>query len=339
MNGEEYKEALERAIMPQKIDEWLHDGCKGVMALLCVGYRAMSRRDVFLAMAKYLWNKCEATEPGNTMDEMAFGYRQNTKHGFRNIMRMIEETPQISLLTFQRITDQNEDVDGVENLIEEKGYLLELMGIWMKLLKEVNHTDYPYDEVTYYIEKIWEKQLGCIKEEDDDTLNMLDILEACTLEPTFSKMVMPLVKNDPQRWLGATVLKLSDGGREYYLLKSRGIHALFGSLEKMSDEMKILVNTAKDENKQYVEAYQRLIYGLAAMTVNKKETNIPDKYKQPESLAVSAFPELAASKILGIGAAMPLVAALKQMTGTDFWKGKDLRVHREAAGLYFGTEI
>ena len=134
-------------------------------------------------------------------------------------------------------------------------------------------------------------------------------------------------------------MKLHDEEKEYYLLKSRGIHALFGSLEKMYDEMKVIVNTAKEENKTYVEAYKSLIYGLAAITVNREDVHIPEKYKVPENLEVNRYPDLASSEFLGDGAVMPLEDALGQIMDTDFWKGKDLRIHREDPGYYFGMEL
>lgn len=339
IDGKEYNLALEKEIIPQKIDEWMSGGYSGVMGLLCAGFHAMSRKDVFLAMSKYIWHKCEGIEGGMTMGELTYGYGKDKQHGFMNIMKVIDETPQIQLLTFQRLTDEDEKEDGVMSLIEESDYPLELMGIWMNQLNDVKHTDYPYGEVTFYIEKLWDRLLKKVKNEDGGTLDMIDILATCTLEPTFSKMAMPLVKDNPQRWLGATVMILHDSGKEYYLLKSRAIHALFGSLEKMYDEMKIIVNTAKDENKAYVEAYQDLIYRLAAIMVNKKDDAIPDKYKEPESIEVDKYPDLAASELLGNGPVMPLADALAQIKETDFWKGKDLRIHREDPGFYFGMEL
>lgn len=339
IDGEEYNQSLEKEIIPQKIDEWMSGGYMGVMGLLCASYHAMSRKDVFLAMAKYIWHKCEGIDGAMTIGEITYGYGKDRKHAFSNIMKVIEETPQIQLLTFQRLTDEDEKEDGVLSLIEGSDYPLELMGIWMNQLNDVKHTDYPYGEVTFYIEKLWDRLLEKVKNENGGTLDMIDILASCTMEPTFSKMVLPLVTDNPQRWLGATVMVLHDSGQEYYLLKSRGIHALFGSLEKMYDEMKIIVNTARDEDKEYVEAYQNLIYGLAAMTVNMKDSDIPDKYKEPESLEVDKFPDLATSELLGNGPAMPLADALAQIKETDFWKGKNLRIHREDPGFYFGTEL
>lgn len=339
IEGKDFNQAIEKDIMPQKIDEWMAGGYTGVMGLLCVGYHSMSRKDVFLSMAKYIWHKCERIDSIHSLGDITYGYGNDTKHGFKNIMAVIEDTPQIRLLTFQCLTDENEKEDGVMSLIEESDYPLELMGIWIYQLNDLNYTDYPYGEVTYYIERIWDRLLEKAKKEDGGTLDMIDILATCTLEPTFSKMVLPLVKDNPQRWLGATVMVLHDDGKEYYLLKSRGIHALFGSLEKMYNEMKVIVNTAKKENKAYVEAYQSLIYGIAAMTVNKKDDTIPDKYKEPESIEVDKFPDLAASELLGNGPVMPLADALAQIKETDFWKGKDLRIHREDPGFYFGTEL
>ncbi len=339
IDGEEFNQSLEKEIIPQKIDEWMTGGYSGVMGLLCAGYLSMSRKDVFLAMAKYIWHKCEGKEGTKTLGEITYGYGKDTQHSFKNIMAVIKETSQIQLLTFQCLPDEQEKEDGVLSLIEESDYLFELMGIWMNQLNGLKHTDYPYGEVTFYMEKLWNRLLEKVKKEDGGTLDMIDILATCTLESTFSKMVLPLVTENPQRWLGATVLILHDGGKEYYLLKSRGIHALFGSLEKMYDEMKIIVNTAKGENKAYVEAYQSLIYGLAAMTVNKDEIDIPEKYKEYDSLEVDKYPDLATSELLGTGSVMPLADALAQIKGTDFWEGKDLRIHREDPGFYFGTEI
>ena len=45
---------------------------------------------------------------------------------------------------------------------------------------------------------------------------------------TFEEMVLPLVSDNPKRWLGATITKLNDGDKYYYFLKSDAVYALFG---------------------------------------------------------------------------------------------------------------
>lgn len=75
------------------------------------------------------------------------------------------------------------------------------------------------------------------------------------------------------------------------------------------------------------------------MTVNKKDPNISDKHKQPDSIEVAAYPALSESVLLGPGAIMPLGAALRQMQKMPFWKGKDIRIHREELNVFFYPEI
>ena len=174
---------------------------------------------------------------------------------------------------------------------------------------------------------------------DIDTLNMIEIWADSTMENTFEEMVMPTVKDNPQRWLGATIVKLKDGEKDYYLLKSKAVHAIFGSKEKMIDEMKRLVADAKAENKAYVEAYSHLIFRLNNIINPQSDPMFPEMYEETRGVEVTELPALEDSKLIGIGPVMPVSAAIGRMRQTAFWKGDELRMRRSDPGYYLGSEI
>lgn len=155
----------------------------------------------------------------------------------------------------------------------------------------------------------------------------------------FYKDGLPLITENPRRWLGATVLTLKSGREEYYLLKSRTIHAIFGDLESMYREIEDLVNAAKSEDLEYVKAYQSLILGIAAMIVNKEDPFINNKYKEPDSIKVEAYPAISESIFVGTAAVMPLAAALKEIQDTPYWQSENLHIHQDVLDYFLSTEI
>lgn len=344
VDGESFRNALQEGKLPERIGEWLEKGYQGVLSLFCAVNGSLSKKEFYNSMTSYIWHKCEKQEHVSSINKMTYGYEGSwVKHNFKNIMKLIASTPQIGLMSFQHINIYKEDdvskEDAMGTLIQESQYPLELMGIWMSELNRTSDTEYPYSDARTYVLKLWQRLVKMAREDESLTLCIIDILGSCSLEDTFNTMVLPLVVEDPKRWLGATVIRLSYGKNEYYLLKSRGIHALFGSLRAMYKEMEKICDFVREEDRPYVNEYKSLIYGLAAITVNKRDSSIDDKYKSPETLNVERFASLKEGRFLGIGPAMPIDDALKQIQSTPFWKGKGLRIRRKDPGYYFGTEI
>ena len=218
----------------------------------------------------------------------------------------------------------------MDAMIQEGKYLLELMGIWLNELRSVKDTDYPYEEVRFYVETIWKKILEQADGDTVGTLDVIDILGECTLEDTFNSMVLPLVIQNPQRWLGATVLQLKDKDKDYYLLKNRGVQAIFGSLAKMYGEINKIVTYVADENKDYVNAYSSLINNMAYTLKNNTDLRIFEKDR---------YSALASGTLLGSPAMLPLKAAILRCHKESFWQGREIRIHREESTYYFDEEV
>lgn len=344
VDSNEFANAVKEQTLPEKVGEWIDDGCQGVLGLLCSVHFVIPRRDVFLSMAKYIWHKCEGINLINSLSQLSYGYDKTQKHSYKNIRDLIRITPQVHLMTFQRLSSydgssEEENPDCMEGLIKDSPLSLELMGIWMEEMRQTANTDYPYGDVKYYIEMLWKKLTEELGDRDIDTLNMIEIWADSTMENTFEEMVMPTVTDNPQRWLGATIVKLKDGEKKYYLLKSKAVHAIFGSNDKMIDEMKQLVASAKAEDKAYVEAYSRLIFRLNNIAHLHTVSIIPERNGRPLGLEVTELPALEDSKMIGVGPVMPIDAAIKKLRQTAFWKGENLRISRSDPGYYFGTEI
>jgi len=253
-------------------------------------------------------------------------------------MELIAETPQIHLLTFQNL-DREDDGNENEELTSYIGLGLEMMGIWMNELRHTMNKDYPYAEVKEHIRSLWKKLITEVRDRDIDTLNMIEICGDCTDEDTFEEMVFPMVCANPKRWLGATITRLKDGDKYYYLLKSEATHALFGSQEKVVQEMKVIKAHTKDEDKEYVGAYEHLINRIAALTINNKDQMIPDKYKKAACIEISELPALDESRFIGVDPVMSIGKAIDQLRKTSFWRGEDIRIIRGDSNFYFYAGI
>jgi len=344
LEAEEFNQSVEEGNLPTKVGEWVASGYVGVIGLLSAIHFKIARRDLFEAMISYVWYRCEQMNAISSLDNLTYGYDKEAKHSYSNIRKVIAEVPQFELMTFQRLSafdDPTEvkDSDSMEALIEQSDRTLELMGVWMNMLRSVNNTDYPYDEVRYYIEMIWKKVTGGLTRSKQDTLDVIDILGDCTLEDTFDELVLKLVKDNPQRWLGATILKLKDGDKEYYMLKSRAIHALFGSYDKVVKELDKIEAFIKIEHKDYVHDYINLVNRLAAMTINRDDASIDNKYKKSACIECSELKTLERSVFIGMKLVRPIATAIMQIHKTPFWQGESLRIHREEQGAYMGSYI
>jgi hypothetical protein len=342
---EELNNALDRHELSERIPNYVSEGLSGVMGMLSAVYRCMSRREVFESMIAYIWAVCENDESSNSFSLMSKGYyKEEWKHSYKNIRQLMQVTPQIQLITFQRLSGyddatEKKDEDSMEDLIEHTPHPIELMAIWLEELKDVKNTDYPYDEVDYYIKKIWERLVREDKGTPMDTLNMIEILGDCSQEDTFDKKVLPLVVSNPKRWLGATVKLVKEGSKEYYILKSHETHALFGCQGKMVHELRTVKDAVKAEDKAYVEAYEHLAHRLAAMILHKDDDYIDEEYKNEDSIRTSELPELSESLFVGTEIHQSIGSAIGQISGKAFWTGKDLRIHRENPSFFFGTDI
>lgn len=333
VDAEEFNKAVQEENLPQKIGEWIDGGYTGVMGLLCAAHGSMKRKDVFLSLIQFIWHQCDRIPGKNTLGALTYGYDgKNVRHGFKSIMDVIKKYPQIELLTFHHLTDTNNQSpnDDMDAMIQEGKYLLELMGIWLNELRSVKDTDYPYEEVRYYVETIWKRILEQADGDTVGTLDVIDILGECTLEDTFNSMVLPLVIQNPQRWLGATVLQLKDKDKDYYLLKNRGVQAIFGSLAKMYGEINKIVTYVADENKDYVNAYSSLINNMAYTLKNNTDLRIFEKDR---------YSALASGTLLGSPAMLPLKAAILRCHKESFWQGREIRIHREESTYYFDEEV
>lgn len=337
----EFIDTLEKGLMSQRIGKWVQEGSTGVISLMCIAYGYQTRKDVFATMAEYIWHRCERVNLEDHANDFAAGYgKTNYRHSYRQIKEMIKEIPQIHLLTYQNIDpDETTEEDDIEQLISESGLTLEHIGVWLNELRQTTNLDYPYSYVKHYMDMLWKKLMAGIGDRDIDTLNVIEIIGDSTFEDTFETMVLPLVCENPQRWLGATVAKLKYGDRDYYILKSEAIHALFGNLSRMDDEMKTIVNQAKDSDKEYVKEYSDLLYRTADLTVWKTKSEIDDKYKTPDCLEEKELPALGKSKIIGGTHMMPIENVIEQISKSAFWKGEELRIHREQPNYYFETKI
>lgn len=344
VDGNEFIESVKNGTLYQKVGEWIDNDCSGVLELLCTVYAYVSRRQLFLSMVEYIWHQCENSKAENTLNKLTYGYEpEDYKHGYKSICDLIAEVPQIQLLTFQHLPEPGEPItneNNLETLINESDRTLEWMGVWLNALRHTHQKDYPYEEIMHYVDLLWNKLVSELPNDAMSTMNVIDIWADCTSEDTFTRMVLPLITVHPRRWLGATVTSINHEGKEYYLLKSRGVHAVFGSHARISGVLPQIIGGVKDEDKDYVAAYATLVNRLDALLAKEEIYSVADRYELLlEGIETGQLPALADGIMTGLDLSMPIETALEQLRQTPFWKGDDLRIRREAPQFYFGTEI
>lgn len=344
VDGNEFMDSVKNGTLYQRVGEWIDDGCSGVIELLCTVYAFVSRRQLFLSMVEYIWHQCENSKAENTVSKLTYGYdTKEYKHGYKSISALIAETPQIKLLTFQHLPEPGESIskeNNLEKLIDDSNRTMELMGIWLNALRHTQQKDYPYEEIMHYVDLLWNKLISELPNDAMSTLNVIDIWADCTSEDTFERMILPLIKAHPQRWLGATVTTIKHEEKKYYLLKSRGTHAIFGSRARISGILPQIIGSARDEDKDYVVAYANLVDRLDAILDNEEVYSVVGRMEVlMEGIETASLPALADGIMIGLDLSIPIEAAFNQLRDTPFWKGDDLRIRRESPQFYFKTDI
>lgn len=344
VDGNEFMDSVKNGTLYQSVGEWIDDGCSGVIELLCTVYAYVSRRQLFLSMVEYIWHQCENSKAENTVSKLTYGYdTKEYKHGYKSISGLIAETPQIKLLTFQHLPEPGESIskeNNLEKLIDDSNRTMELMGIWLNALRHTQQKDYPYEEIMHYVDLLWNKLISELPNDAMSTLNVIDIWADCTSEDTFERMILPLIKAHPQRWLGATVTTIKHEEKKYYLLKSRGTHAIFGSRARISGILPQIIGSARDEDKDYVVAYANLVDRLDAILDNEEVYSVVGRMEVlMEGIETASLPALADGIMIGLDLSIPIEAAFNQLRDTPFWKGDDLRIRRESSQFYFKTDI
>ncbi|MBR3388597.1 MAG: hypothetical protein IKG84_10320 [Bacteroidales bacterium] len=344
VDGNEFMDSVKNGTLYQSVGEWIDDGCSGVIELLCTVYAYVSRRQLFLSMVEYIWHQCENSKAENTVSKLTYGYdTKEYKHGYKSISALIAETPQIKLLTFQHLPEPGESIsneNNLEKLIDDSNRTMELMGIGLNALRHTRQKDYPYEEIMHYVDLLWNKLISELPNDAMSTLNVIDIWADCTSEDTFERMILPLIKAHPQRWLGATVTTIKHEEKKYYLLKSRGTHAIFGSRARISGILPQIIGSARDEDKDYVVAYANLVDRLDAILDNEEVYSVVGRMEVlMEGIEATALPALADGIMIGLDLSIPIEAAFNQLRDTPFWKGDDLRIRRESPQFYFKTDI
>lgn len=295
-------------------------------------------------MAEYIWHQCENSKAENTVSKLTYGYDpKEYMHGYKSISGLIAETSQIKLLTFQHLPEPGESItneNNLEKLINDSERTMELMGIWLNALRHTQQKDYPYEEIMHYVDLLWNKLVSELPDSAMSTINMIDIWADCTSEDTFERMILPLIKAHPQRWLGATVTSIKHEEKKYYLLKSRGVHAIFGSRASISGILPQIIGGAKEEDKDYVVAYANLVDRLDAILENEEVYSVVDRMEiLMEGIETAALPALADGIRIGLDLSIPIEVAFEQLRNAPFWKGDNLRIRRETSQFYFKTDI
>ena len=66
---------------------------------------------------------------------------------------------------------------------------------------------------------------------------------------------------------------------------------------------------------------------------------ISDKYKKADCIEREELPALADSNFIGLNLVKPIGKAIDQLRKTSFWRGENIRIHRDDGNFYFDRGI
>lgn len=348
----EYERSLNNSTFESDIDKWIRKGDKGLQFVIWSYYIAHEINNVtaIRCVLEYIWSKCDIKETPFTMSAQGCGYtKYNQYHSFLGINDFIGSYHFLGYLfsqVYAPIDNNGNDIQvEISHLAMETNRQLELLALILNLVRGISDTnDMTYKMATSNIKVIWNRIILLENSNKDiDTLNILEILHSCTLENTYEDMGLPLIKENPLKWLSATLRICKDSsGKEYMLLSEERMHALFDSLKKAESTIPLLndiVKSLDNDVKLFIEEYKSLFAALADNTVYKDKDGIPEKYRRPSILEKENYPILAKVPMIGSKIFMPIDEALSQLANSSFWKGSDLRIKRKSEVVYLAQQI
>ena len=344
----EYVQSLKDHTFSDRLSIWVAEGDRGLIFIVSEAYyrHFLDEIETIKCLLNYIWESCEICPIDNKLSSLANGYYfENKRHSYKYILKFLSDKGLILDIFNQVFTSFDHEGNGIQDKIDmlfnETSHTLELMALLMGTLRNTIDTQGDtYQGLDIYIPLIWNRILSEITNNDIDTLNILEILYDCTYFDTFNRFVLPLIKSNPERWLGATIKFLNRADdKKYILIKSHECHAIFGSEKIYMDCMDKIEDSVSGDEKPYVKEYTSLLNILADNILHKDDINIPSKYRQPSGLEIKEYPLLAKSHAIGMNAAMPIETAIKELSESDFWKGKSLRINRVSPEEYINTQI
>lgn len=351
-NCHEYENSLNNGTFEVDIDNWIRQGDKGLQFVICSYYISHEIDNVtaIKCILNFIWSKCDIKETPLTMSALGCGYsKENQYHSFLGINDFMEAYHFIVYL-FRKVymptdSDGNDIRLEINHLYMNTNRPLELMALILILIRGIGDTNNgTYKMAVQDIKVLWNRILYIESGNDNiDTLNILEIMYRCTLEDTFDNMGLPLIKENPLKWLSATLRICKDSSdKEYMLLSEERTHALFYSLKKAESTISLLTEILKpldNDDKLFIEEYKHLFAALADNTIYKDKDEIPKQYRKPSILEKDNYPILSKSHMIGNIIFMPIDEAINQLANSSFWKGNELRKKRKLEVVYLAQEI
>lgn len=348
----EYDFSLNKGTFESNIEKWTRQGDIAVPFVIWSAFKIkeLNHPTAITCLLDYIWTKCGMTSVYFDLIRLSSGYNKgNVFHSVLGINDFIDSSNFIdySFQQFYTPTDINEEeiqtqMSVLSTLTKRP---LELISLILRLLRKIkDQNDITYKMAVSNITILWSR-LTVLEEnnEDIDTLNILEILYNCTLEDTFEKMSLPLIKRNPKKWLSSTLRICKDiDGKEYLLLSAERIHSLFDSLknaESIIRNLTIILSPTNDNDKLFLEEYKHLFAVLADNTIYKDKDEIHEKYRMPSSLLKESYPILSSMPMIGKEVLMPIKNAIDQLAGSSFWKGNNLRIVRRPVDAYLNQSI
>lgn len=337
----EYVNCHENKTFAANVLSWTKRKDNGLIYVIAGSLEYLSYPEILKCLVDYIWASCDTA---SYIQSLGNQYSKNDiPHSYWFIQNFVTRNPLLTKALFQLIPpSEKSDEKILDDFVDKIERILELTALMLSLLRNsTSSDDVEYWYIKAYIPILFNRILSNDKKSKKDTLDILEILFDCTLENTFEDLVLPLVKEDPKRWLGATITidKVGDDN-EFLLLNSRYSHALFGKKDNCIPFLDKVLNVSEEENKTFVEDYISLFKNLREnIQLAYDQRGIPNFYIRPDLLNKDNYPNLISALYEPNLAFIPIGSAIAQLAGTPFWKGDDLRIVRKESGFYFSTEL
>lgn len=259
----EYLNYLENKTFATNVLSWTKRKDNGLIYVMAVSLKYLSYPDILKCLVDYVWASCDTS---SYIQSLGNQYSKNDiPHSYWFIQNFVTRNPLLTKALNQLISPSEKgDEEILDNFVDKTERTLELTALMLSLLRNsTSSDDVQYWYIKAYIPILFKRILSNDKKSKKDTLDILEILFDCTLENTFENLVLPLVKKDPKRWLGATItIDNVRDDNEFLLLSSRYTHALFGKKDNCIPFLDKVLNVSEEENKSFVEDYISLFKNL-----------------------------------------------------------------------------
>lgn len=342
----DYVNSINNGTFVENIVKWTKAGDKGLIYVIAYALSALNETDTLKSLVDYIWASCDNYKGKYITTLGSYYSNDDAPHSYWFIQTLITQNPIFGKIFFQVFSSYEDSYNGngdrLEYFVKNTDRPLELTALMLHRLHKIDsNDDVEFWDIEFYFPILFNRLISQTNKQKIDIFNIFEILYDCSLEDTYPKYILPLLKDNPQMWLGTTIkIKKEKDDKEYLLLDSKLTHAIFGKVDNVRPYLSQLEDEVSSGNRQLIKDYARLFKSLNEnIQLVKDQKGIELIYIKPSILDKKEYAGLTSALKYASNAFTPIEPALRQLSETTFWKDEDLRIKRGESQLYFGQNL